>query len=147
MTRRSNPCRGDLSLLRNVHSSSVASQPQVQRTPAHLLWQWSDQGVNLTTHLHLVMRLRISVAINPRLLIPYGKHRENFTFTCLYLLSIPWRSEWCFLSRFLTILHMRVVRPAHPTTFEFSIPKIFCDQCNYEALLVFSSRSKGKGVP
>ena len=43
--------------------------------------------------------------------------------------------------RFLTILHMRVVRRAHSTIFDFSIPKIFCDQCNYEPLLVFSSRS------
>ena len=47
-----------------------------------LLSALSSQGVNLTTHLHPVSRLRMTGAISPRLIRLHVVHGDvNFTFT------------------------------------------------------------------
>jgi hypothetical protein len=35
------------------------NQPPIQRAPSVLSWRWRSRGMNLTTHLHLVLRLRM----------------------------------------------------------------------------------------
>jgi len=38
-------------------------------------------GMKLTTHLCLMPRLRMSRAVSSLLIVPYGMHRDHFTFT------------------------------------------------------------------
>ena len=143
MTRQSNSCKGDSSLLRNVYTSSETLRASSSKDTGAvaLAMKWTGRKPYHSPPLSDEVKNKSSYKSTTTVYLN-GKHRDKFIFTCLYLLSIPRHSEWCFFfSRFLTILPMRVVRPAHPTVFDFSIPKIFCDQCNYEALLDFSSRS------
>jgi hypothetical protein len=63
------------------------TQPPIQWVPGTLSLGVKRPGVKLTTHLHLVPRLKISGAIHPLTLRLHGvvlslkKHRDNFTFT------------------------------------------------------------------
>jgi hypothetical protein len=101
MTRQSNPCKGDLSLLRNVHTTSVAQPaPRSKDTGAlALTMKWpgrkpyhspspSDEVKNECSY-----KTTSPIHLN-------GKHRDNFTFTCLYVPSIPRHSKWFFFQDF-----------------------------------------------
>ena len=56
-----------------------------------LLCKWSGRDVKLTTHLHLVSRLRMSMAVHPLFPICFhGLSRDKFTF------SVPFVGE-CFM--------------------------------------------------
>jgi len=85
------------------------TQPPIQWVPGILSRGYSGRGVKLTTHLHLVLRLRMRGAIPP---LPHMsqclmawclvKHRDNFTFT----LPLVWRvceHTLCFLNTFPTL--------------------------------------------
>lgn len=53
-------------------------------------------GMKLTTHLCLIPTLRMSGAVSSLLLVPYGMHRDQFTFTFPKLVTIfssyPWQN-------------------------------------------------------
>jgi hypothetical protein len=54
-------------LLRPTTSEPILgpTQPAIRWEPENILWDQSCQGVNLTTHSHLVLRLRIREASYP----------------------------------------------------------------------------------
>jgi hypothetical protein len=81
------PGRGKILFLQYVPTGSGNTPPPTRppAAPVSLLlvnWYWkcfpqeqSSCGMRLTTHLHLVPRLRMCVAI------PHGMHRDNFTIS------------------------------------------------------------------
>jgi len=56
------------------------TQPPVQLVEGLFPWGWSGQGVNLTTHLHPVLRLRMCGDASTPLLCLYCMCRDNLTF-------------------------------------------------------------------
>jgi hypothetical protein len=80
--RGSIPSRGNVEIF-----SSSPPRPDRLWGPANLVSDWyrgqSGLDVKLTTHLHLVPRLRLRGAVPSLLLCDFVKHRDNFTFTLL----------------------------------------------------------------
>ena len=97
MTRKSNPVKcSDFYLLRNVQIGSGAYPVSHVVGTVIISWEQDGRSVELTTHLHLALTLRVEQYITPSTCLPAVKW-ANFNF----LHFDYWRFMTCARNRFL----------------------------------------------
>jgi len=77
----------DFSLLENVKTGSVAHPPSYSMVPGFFPDSKTDVACKLTTHLHIVPRLRMSGTL-PQLPLHAFLDRQNFTiYLLIYIIT------------------------------------------------------------
>jgi hypothetical protein len=85
------PGRGrDISLLHGIHIDSGSLPPFFNRYHGPFPWGWSDWDMKLTTHLHLVLKLRMHGTTPLFLLVWCLIKHQDFIFYLTIVTRCPW---------------------------------------------------------